>query len=95
MRQMIRLMSYGALLVLLGGVAAVQAADDDREASEICAMCHDTVAAELDMTVPRRKKQSFGLMLALRPWTYWDILEPSTPSLTPPGQRPDERGGHR
>jgi transcriptional regulator with XRE-family HTH domain len=47
--------------------------------------------AELDMTVPRRKKQSFGLMLALRPWTYWDILEPSTQSLTPPGQRPDER----
>jgi hypothetical protein len=30
-------------------------------------------------------------MLALRPWTYWDILEPSTQSLTPPGQRPDER----
>jgi DmsE family decaheme c-type cytochrome len=51
MRQTIRLLSYGALLMLLGGAVVVQAADDDREASEMCAVCHDTVAAEFDMTV--------------------------------------------
>ena len=51
MRQMIRLMSYGALLVLLGGVVAAQAADDDREASEMCAACHDEIAAEFELTV--------------------------------------------
>jgi DNA-binding Xre family transcriptional regulator len=39
--------------------------------------------AEIDMSLPREKKRSFGLMLALRPWTYWDILEPSTQSLQP------------
>ncbi len=39
--------------------------------------------AEIDMSLPRDRKQSFGLMLALRPWTYWDILEPSTQSLAP------------
>lgn len=41
--------------------------------------------AELDMNLPRKQKRSFGLMLALRPWTYWQILEPSTQLLTPPG----------
>ena len=39
--------------------------------------------ADIDMGLPRGKKQSFGLMLALRPWTYWDVLEPSTQSLQP------------
>jgi DmsE family decaheme c-type cytochrome len=51
MRQMIRLLSFGGLVVLLGIAVAGQAADDDREASEMCAMCHDTVAAEFDLTV--------------------------------------------
>jgi len=37
--------------MLLGGAVVVRAADDDREASEMCAVCHDTVAAEFDMTV--------------------------------------------
>lgn len=40
--------------------------------------------AELDMNLPKKQKRSFGLMLALRPWTYWQILEPSTQLLTPP-----------
>jgi len=48
---MIRLLSYGALLMLLGVAVAARAADDDREASETCAMCHETVAAEFNMTV--------------------------------------------
>lgn len=30
--------------------------------------------AELDLTMPQDKKQSVGLMMAFRPWTYWDIV---------------------
>jgi DNA-binding Xre family transcriptional regulator len=45
--------------------------------------------ADIDMGLPRQKKQSFGLLLALRPWTYWDILEPSTQSLQPGVDAPD------
>jgi DNA-binding Xre family transcriptional regulator len=44
--------------------------------------------AELDMNLPKKQKRSFGLMLALRPWTYWQILEPSTQLLTPPEGSP-------
>jgi DmsE family decaheme c-type cytochrome len=52
MKTMIRRLGFGALLMVLGvGLAAAQAANDDREASEACAVCHDTVAAELEMTV--------------------------------------------
>jgi DmsE family decaheme c-type cytochrome len=51
MKEMIRLLSFGALLMVLGVAVAVQAADDDREASETCAVCHDTVAADFNMTV--------------------------------------------
>ena len=51
MRQTIRLLSYGALLMLLGGAVVAQAADDDREASETCAVCHDEIAAEFELTV--------------------------------------------
>jgi DNA-binding Xre family transcriptional regulator len=39
--------------------------------------------ADLDLNLPKERKRSFGLMLALRPWTYWQILEPSTQSLQP------------
>lgn len=51
MTKMIRLLSYGALVMLLGAAVATQAAEDDREASEMCAVCHDTVAEEFNMTV--------------------------------------------
>lgn len=39
--------------------------------------------AELDLNVPRKKKRSIGLMLALRPWTYWQLLEPKSQQLHP------------
>ena len=39
--------------------------------------------ADLDLTQPKERKRGFGLLLALRPWTYWQILEPSTQSLQP------------
>ena len=39
--------------------------------------------AELDMNLPHKKKRSFGMMLALRPWTYWQILEQETQLLGP------------
>lgn len=39
--------------------------------------------ADLDMTLPRKKKTSVGLMLAMRPWTYWQILEKETQLLGP------------
>jgi len=51
MKTIIRLLSYGALLVSLGVAVAGQAADDDREASEACAMCHDVIAADFELTV--------------------------------------------
>ena len=50
MKKMNRLLSTGALLLLLGFAVAVQAADEDREASEMCAVCHDTVAEEFGLT---------------------------------------------
>jgi len=49
--------------------------------------------AELDMTLPREQKKSYGLMLALRPWTYWSILEPSTQSLAPGNAGPGGTAG--
>ena len=30
--------------------------------------------AELDLNAPQERKKSVGLMLAFRPWTYWDIV---------------------
>ena len=39
--------------------------------------------AELDLNVPRKKKRSIGLMLALRPWTYWQLLEQTSQQLGP------------
>jgi DmsE family decaheme c-type cytochrome len=48
---MIRLLSYGALLLLLGVAVAARAAEDDQEASETCAVCHETVTADFNMTV--------------------------------------------
>ena len=39
--------------------------------------------AELDLNVPRKKKRSIGLMLALRPWTYWQLLEQRSQQLGP------------
>ncbi len=39
--------------------------------------------AELDMNLPRKKKSSTGLLLAMRPWTYWQILEQTTQLLGP------------
>jgi DmsE family decaheme c-type cytochrome len=51
MKTIIRLLSYGALLVSLGVAVAGQAAEDDREASETCAMCHDVIAADFELTV--------------------------------------------
>jgi DNA-binding Xre family transcriptional regulator len=39
--------------------------------------------ADLDLNLPRKKKSSVGLMLAMRPWTYWQILEPATQLLGP------------
>jgi DmsE family decaheme c-type cytochrome len=37
--------------MLLGVAVAARAADDDREASEMCAVCHEAVVAEFNMTV--------------------------------------------
>ncbi len=51
MRQMSRLLSYGALLLLLGVTGVGETADGDREASEMCAVCHDTVAEEFNQTI--------------------------------------------
>lgn len=31
--------------------------------------------ADLDMHLPAEQKRNVGLMLAMRPWTYWQILE--------------------
>lgn len=31
--------------------------------------------AELDINLPADKKKSVGLMLALRPWAYWSLIE--------------------
>ena len=41
--------------------------------------------AELDFNVPRKEKRSIGLMLAVRPWTYWQLLEPGSQLLGPSG----------
>jgi transcriptional regulator with XRE-family HTH domain len=30
---------------------------------------------ELDISAPRDQKKSYGLLIAFRPWTFWDILE--------------------
>lgn len=30
--------------------------------------------AEIDLALPPDEKRSVGLMLALRPWTYWDVV---------------------
>ena len=35
------------------------------------------------MNLPRKKKSSTGLLLAMRPWTYWQILEQTTQLLGP------------
>jgi len=49
--------------------------------------------ADLDLNQPKDRKRGFGLMLALRPWTYWQILEPTTQSLQP--QAPPDPGTAR
>ena len=39
-------------------------------------LCQDfDELAELDMAAPREAKRGMGLLLALRPWTYWAVLE--------------------
>ena len=43
---------------------------------------------ELDMSMPRDKKRSVGMMLALRPWTYWQILEAETTQHLGPRRPP-------
>jgi DmsE family decaheme c-type cytochrome len=51
MERVKRYLIFGAVLILIGIGASGQAEDADREASETCAVCHDTVAADLEMTV--------------------------------------------
>lgn len=40
--------------------------------------------ADLDMHVAPEKKRNVGLMLAMRPWTYWQVLEPQWSVDIPP-----------
>lgn len=35
--------------------------------------------AEFDLNLPREKKRAFAVLLALRPWTFWSIIEPAPP----------------
>ena len=45
-----RFLIFVAVLVLVGIGASGQADDADREASEMCAICHDAVAEEFGLT---------------------------------------------
>lgn len=40
--------------------------------------------ADLDMHLPAEQKRNVGLMLAMRPWTYWQILEQQWQVQIPP-----------
>lgn len=43
--------------------------------------------AELDLNLPRKKKRSIGMLLALRPWTFWELLEPGSLQLGPAARK--------
>ena len=50
--------------------------------------------AELDMALPKDAKRGFGLLVGLRPWTYWQILEQSTQQLAPRAAQQRQGGGY-